>query len=126
MSTKDSKPFVVLARNDLEATTVDTPPTTPDPLSTSAHALHAEIRAIYQDLVELETLVPGDKINNLLTRLVSLCIAPHDAAFTDYFFSIKGAEDLCSKLRTICAVAEGELEKYWVDRMLATTNDSSK
>jgi nicotianamine synthase len=130
MSTEASHPSITLAnpgsktKDSYTDLPIDTPPTTPTALSTSAHALLSQIHTIYQDLCTIDTLAPGEKVNGLLTRLVHICIAPYDAGVIDYLFSIRGVQQLCIRLRSVCAVAEGELEGYWVDRMLATSKPS--
>jgi nicotianamine synthase len=95
-----------------------TPPRTPTSTSTSAHKLYAEIQDIYTALCKLETLAPGPQINELLTRLVKLCIAPYSTQFVTNFFSIHGVQNLCEELRPICAAAEGYLESHWAQRIL--------
>lgn len=100
-----------------------TPPTTPTPVSASAHQLLSHIRCIYQELSGLTNLEPCEHINSLLTRLVNLCITPYSQEFSDCFFNIDGADALCHSLRPLCANAEGELERYWANRILyASTN----
>ena len=96
-----------------------TPPVTPNATTTSAHQLVSEIRDIYTTLNELSSLAPSAPVNTLLTRLVNLCVVPYSAEFTTCFFQIAGVEALCAKLRPLCSEAEGELEKYWAERMLA-------
>ncbi|KAF2677381.1 Nicotianamine synthase [Lentithecium fluviatile CBS 122367] len=122
MSTITSRPLAGLptpSSKHLNArTTTLTPPTTPTTLSVTAHALFVEIQHIRQALLSLSSLAPGQKTNTLLTRLVNLCIEPHGHAFVEYFLSIDGAHELCADLRRICAEAEGELERYWVERIL--------
>jgi nicotianamine synthase len=105
---------------------LDTPPATPTALSKSAHDLIAEIRTIQQQLSLLSNLAPAEQVNGLLTRLVELCIAPYDAIFTNYFFSIAGVDAMCNELRALCAAAEGELERYWTNRMLSLEADARK
>jgi len=125
MSTNDSKPSVALARTDSKTTNtesrIDTPPTTPTALSTSAYELFSEIRAIHQDLAALGDLAPGETVNELLTRLVRICIAPYETSFTDSFFNISGVEELCVSLRALCATAEGELERFWASSILSAS-----
>lgn len=98
-----------------------TPPATPTVLSTSAYQLFDEIRHIYQELSGLDNLSPGPKINNLLTRLVRLCIQPYGSDLESYFLGIDGVPELCASLQSKCAIAEGELEKYWAQRILSTS-----
>jgi nicotianamine synthase len=112
-----------LARGHIELRT-DTPPTTPTAISTSAHQLFTEIRTIHKELRELDDLAPEEKTNGLLTRLVNLCIIPYDPRFTEYFITIDGVEELCVSLRSLCAVAEGELEKYWAAKILSASKFS--
>ena len=95
-----------------------TPPSMPSTFSSSTHQLLSEIRDVYTILSELSSLVPSETVNTLLTRLVDLCVAPYSTEFTTYFFKIPGVEELCEKLRSICSVAEGELEQYWAKLML--------
>ncbi|RAR02611.1 nicotianamine synthase [Stemphylium lycopersici] len=102
-----------------------TPPVTPNATNTSAHQLVSEIRDIYTTLNELSSLAPSDPVNTLLTRLVNLCVVPYSAEFTTCFFQIAGVEALCAKLRPLCSEAEGELEKYWAERMLAELANKS-
>lgn len=94
-----------------------TPPRTPTANTSSAHNLFAEIQSIYTTLSSLPNLAPGEEINTLLTHLVQLCIEPHSASFASAFFAIKHVSVLCQNLRPICAIAEGELEKYWAQRI---------
>jgi nicotianamine synthase len=95
-----------------------TPPRTPTTTSTSAHRLYTEIQDIYTALSKLDTLAPGPQINELLTRLVKLCIVPYSTQFITNFFSIHGVQNLCEALRPICASAEGYLESHWAQRIL--------
>lgn len=96
-----------------------TPPRTPTALASSVHELFHEIRDIYNKVSTLPSLAPGEQINQLLTRLVSLCIISYSAEFTRCFFDIDGVADLCKRLRPICAAAEGELEKHWAKRIIS-------
>jgi nicotianamine synthase len=101
-----------------------TPPRTPTSTSTSAHTLFAEIQSIYTSLSTLPSLSPGPQTNALLTRLVSLCIAPYTSHFTTSFFGIHGVHEVCEALRPLCATAEGELEKYWAHRIIQTASST--
>jgi nicotianamine synthase len=101
-----------------------TPPRTPTALTTSAYKLLSEIREIHETLSALTSLAPGDPVDQLLTRLVNLCIVPYSAEFTEYFFNISGVASLCEELRPLCATAEGELEKYWANRMIQEARSS--
>jgi nicotianamine synthase len=104
----------------------DTPPTTPTARSISAHELRSGIQTIHQELSHLDNLAPGEKVNRLLTRLVQLCIVPYDVSFTDYFLSITGVDEICVSLRSLCATAEGELERYWADSLLSASSTCRK
>lgn len=95
-----------------------TPPRTPTAFTTSAHELFAEISDIYDTLSSVPNLAPGSPVNELLTRLVSLCIEPRSADFTKAFFSITGVAHVCEQLRPLCATAECELEQYWASRLI--------
>lgn len=95
-----------------------TPPRTPTLNATAARTLASEVRDIHHALSVLPDLEPGDEINTLLTRLVSMCVIPYNADFVDYFFSIDGIETLCKELRTLCATAEGELERFWASKII--------
>lgn len=96
-----------------------TPPRTPTLTAASSQTLVSEIRSIYYGLVELPSLAPGDKVNALLTRLVSLCVEPYSQDFITYFFNIEGIHTLCKQLRPLCATAEGELESFWARRIVS-------
>lgn len=98
-------------------TPVSTPPPTPTPAATTAHDLHREIVSIYQDLAPLESLAPNDLVNALLTRLVTLCIQPYSPEIVDRFNRIDGVSTLCSNLQSLCAAAEGELERHWAHKI---------
>ncbi|KAF2792841.1 Nicotianamine synthase [Melanomma pulvis-pyrius CBS 109.77] len=102
----------------------DTPPPTPTAMASSAQALIKEIRAIHLTLSTLSSLAPGTQINALLTRLVDLCISPRADDFAEYVWRIEGVEELCGKLRSICAEAEGELERYWAQRIIESAPQS--
>ncbi|KAH5106895.1 hypothetical protein HBI46_101220 [Parastagonospora nodorum] len=95
-----------------------TPPRTPTTTTSSAHKLFAEIQEIYADLLKLPNLAPGGQVDELLTRLVGLCITPQSADFVSTLFSIRGANELYEELRPLCAAAEGELEKFWAGRII--------
>lgn len=97
---------------------VQTPPTTPTTATMSAHQILSEIQSIYRTLSSLESLAPSVPVNTLLTRLVNLCVVPYSETLSSYFFAISGVEDLCVKLRPICSQAEGELERYWANRIV--------
>ena len=98
--------------------TLQTPPRTPTLTAISSQALASRIRGIYDALSELPDLTPGDRINALLTCLVSLCIVPYSHEFTTYFFNIEGIHTLCEQLRPLCATAEGELERFWAKKII--------
>jgi hypothetical protein len=100
-----------------------TPPRTPTVATTSAHKLFIEIHEIHTTLSALRSLAPGGQVDELLTRLVGLCIETHGADFISNFFSIHGVSDLCSSLRPLCGAAEGELEKYWAGRIIREANE---
>jgi len=101
-----------------EPTHTITPPRTPTTTTSSAHRLFAEIQGIYTDLLKLPNLAPGGPVDELLTRLVGLCITPQSADFVSSLFSIRGANELYEELRPLCAAAEGELEKFWAGRII--------
>jgi hypothetical protein len=110
----------------VEASIVDTPPSTPTAMTSSAHAFVEEIRSIYTSLLTLPNLVPGTRINALFTRLVDLCILPYGDDFAHYVLGIKGVEELCLQLRPICGAAEGELERYWAHQILQTARSQPR
>jgi hypothetical protein len=95
-----------------------TPPRTPTATTSAAQKLYSQIQHIHTSLATLPSLVPGEQINELLTRLVNLCILPYSADFTASFFAIRGVNNLCSTLRTLCSSAEGELESFWAVHIL--------
>ncbi|KAK7190500.1 nicotianamine synthase [Paraphaeosphaeria sporulosa] len=99
-------------------TPVSTPPPTPTPATAAAQDLYREIRSIYQQLTPLKTLAPCDLVNALLTRLVSLCIQPYSLEVVDDFYQIDAATTLCHALQNLCAIAEGELERHWAQKIL--------
>lgn len=101
-----------------------TPPRTPTALASSVHELFHEIRDICDSVSTLPSLAPGEQINQLLTRLVGLCVLPYSAEFIKCFFSISDVAGVCEQLRPICAVAEGELERYWARRIIAEAHAS--
>jgi nicotianamine synthase len=103
-----------------------TPPRTPTAATTSAHKLFVEIQDIHTTLSGLSSLAPGGQVDELLTRLVGLCIETHSAEFISNFFSIHGVSDLCSSLRPLCGAAEGELEKYWAERIIGEAHAQQK
>ena len=105
-------------RTSTTSTSIQTPPRTPTLTATGAQALAAEIGDIHHALSELPDLRPRDKINSLLTRLVSLCVVPYSTEFVDYFLNIEGILSLCEKLRPLCATAEGELERFWASKIM--------
>ena len=105
-------------KHAITASTLQTPPRTPTLTATSAQTLASEIRGIHHALSGLPDLAPGDKVNTLLTRLVNLCIVPYSHDFVAYFFGIDGIQILCEQLRPLCAMAEGELERYWAKKMV--------
>ncbi|KAF2013923.1 Nicotianamine synthase [Aaosphaeria arxii CBS 175.79] len=85
-----------------------------------------EVRRIYHEVQALSSLAPGKEIDALLTRLVHLCIQPYSDDFIAKTLSSPEANELCLSLRPLCAAAEGELEKYWANRILASAAASSK
>ncbi|KAJ4299519.1 hypothetical protein N0V90_004764 [Kalmusia sp. IMI 367209] len=99
-------------------TPVATPPSTPTPTAITAHGLHHEIRSIHQQLSPLKSLAPCELVNNLLTRLVSLCIEPYSTDIVEHFVRIDGVKTLCHDLQSLCATAEGELERHWAQSIL--------
>jgi hypothetical protein len=99
-------------------TPITTPPPTPTPATTAAHDLYREIYSIYQQLAPLTSLAPCDLVNSLLTRLVTLCIQPYSSETVEQFHRISGAATLCANLQGLCAIAEGELERHWAQKML--------
>lgn len=105
-------------------TSLQTPPRTPTLSATAAQTVVSEIRDIHYALSELSDLKPGEKINSLLTRLVSLCVVPYSTEFVNYFFNLKGMSKLCEKLRPLCAAAEGELEKFWASKIIKDSMES--
>ncbi|KAF1916605.1 Nicotianamine synthase [Ampelomyces quisqualis] len=95
-----------------------TPPRTPTAAASAAHKLYSQIRHIHTSLATLPSLAPGEQINELLTRLVNLCIVPYGVDFTADFLAIPGVAALCDTLRPLCSAAEGELENYWALQIL--------
>jgi nicotianamine synthase len=89
-----------------------------------AHQLVWEVRDIHTALKGLSSLKPSPQVDELLIRLVGICIASHSEAFASYVLSIRGVDELCTALRPLCATAEGELEKYWTLRILDTARQS--
>jgi nicotianamine synthase len=112
-------------KHAITALTLQTPPRTPTVTATSAQTLASEVRDIYHTLSELPDLAPGDKVNNLLTRLVNLCIIPYSHEFVSYFFGIDGMHTLCEQLRPLCATAEGELESFWASNIVNKSRTSN-
>src|SRR5690242_11805799 len=102
----------------------ETPPLTPNVTATSCQNLVSEIRSIYHALIELPDLAPGNKVNALLTRLVSICVEPYSQDFITYFFHIEGVHTLCEQLRPLCAIAEGELERFWAHKIFSESLES--
>ncbi|KAF9732717.1 nicotianamine synthase [Paraphaeosphaeria minitans] len=99
-------------------TPVSTPPPTPTPATAAAQDLYREIRSIYQQLAPLTSLAPCDCVNALLTRLVTLCVQPYSPDIVDHFYRIDAATALCHDLQNLCAIAEGELERHWAQKIL--------
>ncbi|KAF1968044.1 Nicotianamine synthase [Bimuria novae-zelandiae CBS 107.79] len=106
-------------------TPLATPPPTPSPAAATAHALHKQIQNVYSELAPLENFAPCELVNTLLTRLVTLCIQPYSAETVSQFFAIDGVKTLCSKVQAICGTAEGELERYWAEKILADAENST-
>jgi nicotianamine synthase len=90
-----------------------TPPRTPTTTASRAHEIFSEIQDINTTLSSLSSLAPGEQTNDLLTRLVHLCIAPYPPSLTTDFFTIPSTTSLCTSLRPLCATAEGLLESHW-------------
>lgn len=105
-------------------TLLQTPPRTPTLNATAVQTLASKIRDIHHALAELPDLRPGDKVNTLLTRLVSLCVIPYSSEFINYFFNIDEMHVLCEKLRPLCATAEGELERFWASKIVDESSRS--
>lgn len=103
---------------------LQTPPRTPTIAMASAQTLASELKDIYYALSELPDVTPGDKVNALLTRLVNLCTIPYSHDFITYFFGIEGIHTLCTKLRLLCATAEGELEQFWARKIVEESRNS--
>lgn len=99
-------------------TPIATPPSTPTPTTAQAHELHREIHGIYQQLASLNCLAPCELVNTMLTRLVTLCIEPYGLETIEHFNQVDGVQNLCQNLQVLCATAEGELERYWVQKIL--------
>jgi nicotianamine synthase len=100
-----------------------TPPSTPTSTTRSASFLFTQISAIYTTLSSLPSLAPGNQIDALLTRLVELCIEPHDSEVVAKLFAMQGMTELCESLRPLCGAAEGELEGYWARRIVREANE---
>jgi nicotianamine synthase len=96
-----------------------TPPRTPTTTPSRAHKLFDEIQDIYTTLSSLPDLKPSPQVNNLLTRLVNLCIAPYPSSFTTSFFALPGTSSLCASLRPLCSSAESCLETHWAKHIIA-------
>lgn len=103
-----------------------TPPRTPTAATTAAYQLFAQIQSIHEELIELPSLAPNTKINALLTQLVGMCIQPCSTECLTELFHIKNMSKLCGSLRSICATAEGELERYWATRIVEATKVSDR
>jgi nicotianamine synthase len=103
-----------------------TPPSTPTATTRSARNLFTEIQAIYTTLAALSSLAPGEQVNELLTRLVNLCIVPYSAQATAKLFAMQGIGELCQALRPLCASAEGELEGFWAGRILGVVDEAER
>ncbi|UPX12067.1 Nicotianamine synthase [Ascochyta rabiei] len=106
------------------SSTLQTPPRTPTITATSAQTLASEIHDIYHTLSKLPDLSPGTTINPLLTRLVNLCIVPYSHEFITYFFGIENIHTLCEQLQSLCATAEGELERFWARNIIEESKQS--
>lgn len=105
-------------RHTTSTSTLQTPPRTPTVTATLAQTLATEVRDIRHALSDLPDLTPGNEVNALLTRLVNLCIVPYNHEFVTYFFGIEGMHTLCEQLRPLCATAEGELERFWANKII--------
>lgn len=124
-ASKNTKMSSAQHRYGKEMSHTITPPQTPTATTVSAHKLFVEIQEIHTNLSNLLSLAPGGQVDELLTRLVGLCIHPHSADFISNFFSIHGVSDLCSSLRPLCGAAEGELEKYWAGRIIRQVSEQA-
>lgn len=102
-----------------------TPPSTPTPAATTAHRLYLEIQDIHHQLLPLERLAPCPLVDTLLTRLVALCIRPYSTDVVAHFSSIEGVRSLCQDLQSLCGTAEGELERYWAQKILDSSASGS-
>lgn len=126
-STSTTKP--ILSKSTQSSTNQqnpnDTPPATPTEMSSAAYKLAEEIHRIYSTLRTLTSLAPSPKVNALLTRLVELCIQPHSSSLAAHVLSLPRVSNLCLALRPLCATAEGELEKYWANRILNSSSPTA-
>lgn len=103
--------------NRLIKNTDMTPPHTPTVVQSSEELnIASEIRCVYNKLIFISDLKPGEEVNGLLSRLVHLGTMPRsDRSATAILLDI---EDVVVHLRELCSAAEGELETYWVRKML--------
>ena len=102
-------------------TPTTTPPPTPTPAAAQANHIYREIKSIHQALAPLKSLAPSDLVNTSLTRLVNLCIQPYGSELISHFYQIDNIYPLCHALQSICATAEGHLERHWTQFILSET-----
>ena len=118
LEAEDAKHTTPRMRIDTPTTT---PPSTPTPAAAQANYIYREIKSIHQALAPLKSLAPSDLVNTSLTRLVNLCIQPYGSELLSHFYQIDNIQPLCQALQSICATAEGHLERHWTQFILSET-----
>jgi nicotianamine synthase len=74
-----------------------------------------DTRRLYQSIMALHSLVPGDEVNSLFSELVSKVI--HNQIDRTQLSSLE-----IQRLQETCSQSEFELEKYWSQRILESNN----
>jgi hypothetical protein len=110
-----------------------TPPSTPSPPSTpllsearnmtESQQIAERIKAIHCSLQEqAHDLRPSPLINQLLTNLVELCIEPCSEETANQVLSLISEFEI-KNVREMCGRAEGFLETFWANKMIAVAEE---
>jgi nicotianamine synthase len=95
-----------------------TPTTTKMTIDAEARRITDEVVSLVNALASSPSLKPCPDINQLFSRLVSLCIKPYSSSLACQVLQNKQIQRLTPRLRQICSEGEGELEKYWARKII--------
>lgn len=86
----------------------------------------AQLLHLYQELLSLQSLAPGDRVNSLFSEFVRLCVSSVDPVTIHLVLNDPAIQQIKIKLRSLCATGEFLLEVEWSRKLMEEQQRASK